>query len=344
VASTAALANGVTVYGRLDTSMAKQTNQPTQLNHSNWDTSVIGVKGSEDLGNGLTASFQLEGGLNSTTGETHNNGSLAAVFNRLANIKLSSESMGTVGAGMQLSPFIAAALTGTATNNESFYVPMLVMGNAAGATTYVQDSRNGVTAGTTTAAGTRGFFIPSSVSYTSPNIGGVTVSVLSQLGGANTSVQDANQKYRAMSISYSAGDLSAAFGYEDNPTQAAKTTSLAAAYMFGSLRVAGGYITSNPTAAGSDLNTLHGGFSYPLAESLSASLNYAKNDATTKQEVTTAGLLYNISKRTYAYGILSRGTAGALALYGSGNRAGTITAGAGNGTSTGYAVGIGHNF
>ena len=67
-ASTAAFAEGsTTVYGRLDVSAARVTGQATQMLHSNWDTSVIGVKGSDELTGGMKASFQLEGGLNSAT-------------------------------------------------------------------------------------------------------------------------------------------------------------------------------------------------------------------------------------------------------------------------------------
>ncbi len=60
VASTAAFADA-TVYGRLDVSASRVTGQATQMMHSNWDTSVIGVKGSDDLTGGMKASFQLEG-------------------------------------------------------------------------------------------------------------------------------------------------------------------------------------------------------------------------------------------------------------------------------------------
>jgi predicted porin len=112
VASTAALADGVTVYGRVDASVAKQTGSNTSFDGSgNWDTSVFGIRGSEDLGNGLKASFNLETGVNIGNGASANNGTTTEVgagtvnnlFARLANINLSGD-FGTVSAGTQLSP------------------------------------------------------------------------------------------------------------------------------------------------------------------------------------------------------------------------------------------------
>ncbi|MEO0315902.1 MAG: Gram-negative porin, partial [Pseudomonadota bacterium] len=65
VASTAVLADGVTVYGTLDTSVTKTSGSSNAFDGTgNWGTSLFGIKGSEDLGNGMTASFNLEGGLN----------------------------------------------------------------------------------------------------------------------------------------------------------------------------------------------------------------------------------------------------------------------------------------
>lgn len=322
IASTAAMADGVTVYGRLDVSAARISGQATQLNHSNWDTSVFGLKGTEDLGNGMKASFNLEGGLNSTSGEVANNGSAAGVFNRLANVNLSGE-FGSVGLGLQFSPFVGAALNGVATGNESFYVPMLVLANGYAPTTY------GSTA-------TGGFFVANAVTYTSPSVGGLTASVMTQLANSGAASKPDSNKYDALAINYAAGDLSVAAGYEKNGTLGAKNMTVSAAYNMGPARIAGGFISNNSDGATETVNTVYVGGSYALLPNLTGSLNFAQNNATTKKQLTVAGLQYTLSKRSYLYTTIGRGTNGASPLYGTAQTAGT--------SATGYAVGVVHNF
>lgn len=331
VASTAAFAEGsTTVYGRLDASVSRVTGQATQMMHSNWDTSVIGVKGSDELTGGMKASFQLEGGLNTGTGESSNSGTSAALFNRLANVSLAGD-FGSTGLGLQFSPFVGSALNGVATGNESFYVNMLVMAGATGQTTYTPG-------GVSTPTG--GFFIPNAVSYSTPNIGGISATALTQIANGNDTTKPAASKYDAVAVNYAAGDLSVSGGYQKSGTAATTAYTVSAAYNMGPARIAGGYITSNPDAAASDsTNTYHLGASYNLVENLTASVNYAKNNATTSQTLTVAGVQYSLSKRTYLYGIAGRGTNGILPLYGS--------LAAGNqptGTTTGYSVGVVTNF
>jgi len=106
VASTAALADGVTVYGAIDASLAKGSSSETAFSGAGqMGTSVFGLKGSEDLGGGLTAGFNLEGGLNVGNGSTDNGGPSGSIFDRAANVSLSG-GFGSITGGLQLSPFI----------------------------------------------------------------------------------------------------------------------------------------------------------------------------------------------------------------------------------------------
>ena len=100
----------VTMYGKVDTGLLFKSNEITILDQTVVDTdsftmenglnsaSRFGVKGSEDLGNGMKVSFQLENGFKADSGEFKPPGKL---FDRQATVALSSDfgtlTMGRVG-------------------------------------------------------------------------------------------------------------------------------------------------------------------------------------------------------------------------------------------------------
>jgi predicted porin len=63
------LAQQVTVYGRVDLSIAQRAGQPDNLEMRNGSGSRFGLRGTEDLGGGLKAVFGLEHRFNADTGE-----------------------------------------------------------------------------------------------------------------------------------------------------------------------------------------------------------------------------------------------------------------------------------
>lgn len=339
VASTAALADGVTVYGRVDASVAKQTGSSTSFDGSgNWDTSVFGVRGSEDLGNGLKASFNLETGVNIGNGASANNGTTTAVgtgtvnnlFARLANISLAGD-FGTVTAGTQLSPYVAAALGGVANNNESFYVPLLILAGGLSAQPF---GAGGAAAGT---ANTGGFFIPNAISYTTPGIAGIDATVMTT--AANGTAED---KYTAARASYATGALKVNAGYHVRGSAATTTHytghSITASYQVADgVTVAGGLHNNNNKLTAVETASSNIGISYNVLPSTAVSAQYARNDSASAASIMNFGLLHNLSKRTYAYATISRAANGASTVYSL--RDTTSTA-----DRTGYAIGIGHNF
>lgn len=348
VASSAALAEGVTLYGRLDTSVAKQSGGKMSFDGSgNWDTSIWGLKGSEDLGGGLKASFQLEGGLNIGNGNIDNGGSGArtvnatapatgyvtntALFNRLAYVSLGSDTMGTVALGHQFSPYVGAALGGVATNNESFYVPLLILAGGRSAQPFG--------AGGAAGASTGGFFIPNALSYATPNIGGFSAKVLTSVSAG---VDD--DKYTAGSASFAMDALTVNFGAHKRGDAASTTgnyyagQSITAAYALGNgLRVTGGYHRNDNKLTNTKVNSYNVGAAYNVTEATQLSLQYARNNEADAASIVNVGLLHNLSKRTYAYATVSRAQNGASTTYSLRSVGGTADA-------TGYAVGIGHNF
>ncbi len=92
VASSAAMANGVTIYGIADVGIASTSGKTGFYGDGNNGTTLIGIRGSEDLGGGLKAGFNLESGLNYNAGSTGaNGGGNTNLFNRAANVSLSTE-------------------------------------------------------------------------------------------------------------------------------------------------------------------------------------------------------------------------------------------------------------
>ncbi|MFW6850333.1 porin [Burkholderia gladioli] len=107
--------SSVTLYGTIDTAIVYANNaggkRQFEMNSSNVLGNRWGLRGSEDLGNGLRAVFDLENGYSSTTGGFQQGGDL---FGRQAWVGLASQRAGTLTAGRQydavvdfIGPFIA---------------------------------------------------------------------------------------------------------------------------------------------------------------------------------------------------------------------------------------------
>lgn len=84
----------VSVYGVLDQAV-RITNGTINNVSGSFNTSRLGVKGSEDLGNGFTASFVLEGRLNASNGDMTGD----QMFNRESSLSIGSNTLGTITLG-----------------------------------------------------------------------------------------------------------------------------------------------------------------------------------------------------------------------------------------------------
>ncbi len=105
--------SSVTVYGVVDMNMTstdvKTVGSQTGIGSNTLSSSRVGLKGTEDLGGGLKAEFQLEGALNPATGQLGTTGAVtgsaddtapaAALFNRESWIGLSSATLGSIRLG-----------------------------------------------------------------------------------------------------------------------------------------------------------------------------------------------------------------------------------------------------
>ena len=114
VSGMASAQSSVTVYGTVDVGLLTQNHTVGALGNDIGSTqsvanggispSIWGFKGSEDLGNGLKASFNLEAHFSADTGA----GTGATAFRRQANVGLSSANWGALTLGNQYSPAVLA--------------------------------------------------------------------------------------------------------------------------------------------------------------------------------------------------------------------------------------------
>ena len=338
VASTAAMANGATIYGTLEAGVANTSNSNNTTSGTSFTGTGawvagnnIGFKGSEDLDGGMKATYQLEMGINLNNGATDNGGS-SGVFSRIAAIGLSSE-LGSLTLGQQLSPYIAAQAMGTA-GNGNFFVNRIIMGDASGGLNAAAGS---------TVTGQGGFFMPNAIVYATPSIGGISASVMKTVkngaaGGAIDTGAPADS-YTAGMATGAFGDVNVTVGFQDRQNTVKGYTG-SASYTMGAATLSGNYTRSTVQAAIA-VNSYSGSLAYKVTEPLTLSLQYARNNLTTAQALSNVGVQYALSKRTSLYGTYGRGTNGAQSNY---DTRGAFSANTVTTTSTTVAAGVTHSF
>jgi len=192
-AGTSYAQSSVTLYGLIDTSIAYANNQVTggvgSPGHSNWsmdagnvNNSRWGLRGSEDLGNGLSAVFTLENGFTSTNGKLGNGGD---EFGRQAFAGLASKTYGTVTFGRQYD-FI-----------ENFVTPLGGSGTGWGGNLAMHpyDNDDSITLQRTN----------NSVKYTSSTYRGLKFGAM--YGFSNLAGQFSNNSVYSFGVSYANGPL-----------------------------------------------------------------------------------------------------------------------------------------
>jgi len=318
VASTAALADGVKVYGTADISIVRTDAGTSMAGAGNSAGSIFGVSSSEDLGGGLKASANLELGYTGNNGQLANGGDVigsTVIFNRLANVGISNENIGLT-VGTNLSPFILGELTGaTGVGGNGVFVPGLLIVNG------------GNLAGTSTSVG--GFFVTNAVTLTG-SFSGVSASVM----GA-TSTADATSKYTGAQIGTAIGGLNVNLAYQDMTNLGIKNTNtvVSANMSFGDLRISGAY--GDNENAGKSNNGYMIGASMPLAGALSGGLTYASNKDSGLGNMSSLALQYTLSKSTFAYATYNKFSK-AIGVLGN-------DSGLGGGDSL-TAIGLAHSF
>lgn len=265
--------SNVTLYGVADIGLTKITGQKAQLLSSgtqNNGTSRWGMRGNEDLGGGLNASFNFEAQLSLLDGA-----SAASLFARQANMSLGG-GFGTLKAGRALTPSWYGVMAWELTASANYSVVNSQFGYGG-----VNSRHN------------------AEVSYTSPNIGGLSVTV-----GHLFAPNNGNVAKNDINVIYKAGPLGASLVYNKTENKG-KNMALGAAYDFGGFKLAGSW--QDATGGGLGKGFTLGG-SVPLgAVTITADL---ARDTQKKDTDAMLEVKYALSKRTSVYGVLLRNGAG----------------------------------
>jgi predicted porin len=366
VAPLAASAEGnVTIYGIMDVSYDRTDNGLVSTNKISSNSSRLGFKGTEDLGNGTSAVWQIESQINAdgtTNGTTMPGGGGMASSNGGTSIGGRDTFAGLTGGwgtaimGRHDTPYKIA------TRSLDYFADGLA------------DNRNVMGQNASHALGVSGFSFDGRQSdvlaYISPTMSGFT-GAIGYVAGAEAATTGAQNKGDAWSVAglYGNGPLFASLAYERHNIGDATTGSIAAAgfgnlnesawklglgYKVDALQIGFAYekMSDNFGAGGNDLldhhaYTLGGKYSMgsndiKLAYTASGDLGSAANSGAKQWAV---GLDHNMSKRTKVYVQyvrLNNDSAANFSLNGAG-ATGSVTATAGNDPSA-WSLGMRHSF
>ena len=351
VASTAAMAE-VKIYGTLDAAVARSNNNVGTYfdGTGSWTApSHLGLRGSEDLGNGLKANWNLETGVSLNNGAatsggyggaTANTNGAGALFTRVATVGLSGE-FGSLNLGQQLSPFIVTNAVGTAGNGAFFVNRMLMVGFGGAAAANAANTNFPYD----------GFFVPNSVLYTSPAIAGWTLNAMTTTkngakDGAMPQAAVETDQYTAVTVNGALGPVAVNLGYQSRKNVNSGYSISASMPLTSDLTVYGNYLNNDETktagiGTGEKIGSTSISLAYKVSPALTANLQYARNDQSNAQTLTSIGLQYALSKQTFTYASWGKGTNGAQASFA--DRGRTTFTGDGADT-TNVAVGVAHSF
>lgn len=340
VASGAALAqSSVTLFGVVDATLAfgrGSLSNKTQLTNSGLNSSLLGFRGIEDLGSGMSASFWLEAGINNDNGtgaatniNNQSTGAAAApagtqglIFNRRSTVSLAG-SWGELRAGRDYTPHYSNHATFDPFKNKGIGTSQVANSSLASFTAV-------------RASNTIAYFLPA--------LGGVYGTYQHFLGennsGAPTSDNGSGDSVR-LGYAKTGLNTAAALGRLKMNTGDITTFNAGVSYDFGVATLMAMYGRDRVANAATGRGWLLGTDVPVGVGQIRASYSTYKTDAATSPRSTklAVGYVHNLSKRTALYATAARiSNAGSatMALNGSTTAAG--------GTSTGLDLGISHRF
>ena len=301
-ASAAQAQSSVTVYGVVDVFVQYGKGAGTQLavQSGGVSGSRLGFKGSEDLGGGLKAQFQLESGILADTGAQAN---ASSFFTRQSWVGLSSTTWGSLSAGRQTIPQYDVL--------DAFDTFATGVGSSASSSIVSTTSRAN-----------------NSVKYSSPKLGGFSGMALVGMGETAPTATNSgdNANVYALSGTYSGGPFSAGlalnvFKRGTNALADARYLLATAAYDFGVARLSGAVQKVRNLAGTDSMDRTEAmvGVNVPVTERNTVSVAMGQvitsgQSAMNARQV-SLGATHVMSKRTSFYGVLSHIANGAATSY-----------------------------
>ncbi len=283
------LKNGLstTTTGTPNSAAVKQTS----VNSGGLSTSRWGMRGSEDLGNGMKANFQLEQSINvddGTTGTVKVDGKDASAFNRQAWVGLSA-SFGEIKLGRTYTPY--HTFRGLVNNTNDFNINATNDVAKAAGGDYTSNYAN-------------------QVQYTSPSFNGVTVSIAYAMGEDKTASTNASDT-ASMAVRYAQGPVSVGFAHQAEGQTAGKAdikyNLIGGTYDLGVAKLQAFYNTAKRPALNAKDKEYQLGVSAPVAAGVTLYAGYAKAETKTSGVVTEKAdgynlvATYDLSKRSNVY-------------------------------------------
>lgn len=309
--SAAMAQSSVTLYGRVNTTVEAQKLGNTSGTGMVSNSSFVGFKGVEDLGNGLKAGFVLESQFNSDNGSGNANGGINFARNSEVNLA------GNFGM-LRLGTFDPASYLATA---DAISMHNHDTGTSADALYQLNDRTT------------------NKIAYRTPEVAGFTGEVQYSFGeksGYGTAA-DENRGAVDLGINYANGPLGLGFGYSNQNSKtvggsAAKKDkdqyAIRASYAIGDLTLGAYYQRAEEETVGGDLSKRN---IYRLAAmyTLGASEFHANVGRADKEKSRTGTVAnsaatqwtlaynYNMSKRTKVYALYTKVNNGAASDFGS---------------------------
>ena len=292
----------VTIYGVMDAAVAvEDTDAPgedrrTVINSGNQSSSRIGFRGTEDLGNGLKALFNIEAGVALDTGAAD-----TALFGRRAVVGLQG-AFGTVTVGREYSPIAAVAAAtdilgqGMFGSNLSAFATNRLTRRLANSVNYKSDAMSGFTLGAAYSAGER--------------------------------VVEPTGDLMGVSAEYKNGGLYLGAGYhviERLATGDDKELAFGAGFTMGAVEIKGNYLQADQTGANNEYTNANLGAAYTLgANKFFLNFQQQKIETGAKGNTVSLAYTYTLSKRTNLYSTYGRVRNNSLGNFGLTSAGGTF--------------------
>lgn len=297
--------SNVTLYGNIDLGLLTQNNvtanDSTELFNGGISPSIWGMRGSEDLGGGLKATFNLESHFSADTGAATNR-----FFRRQANVGLSSVGMGTLTLGTMYSPAVLAFAATDPRGLRENFSGLYSWAYNSGALDAANSTNNDV-----------GVFLQNAISYSNA-IGPVNLAIGYSVAENAPAVGTTAAKggaILALGATYSGPvTVSAAYqktNFANTSNELSSMYSVGAGYTMGALTGKVNYLKAREKnlAGGdaSDVGVLGLGLDWKMAanNTVMAAVYLADDNDTATSSKTTSFVLsdeYALSKRTTLYG------------------------------------------